>query len=169
MADIAYYDSPIGILEITASRIGIREIRILEKAEGSDKPVPDTIKPCINQLEEYFSGKRKKFDLDLDLGSASEFYRDVWSMVMTIPYGKTRSYSAIAEVLERPKASRAVGQANGKNPIPIIIPCHRVIGKHGALRGYAYGLGVKHMLLSIESPEKYVFQGDLFVDEKELV
>jgi methylated-DNA-[protein]-cysteine S-methyltransferase len=120
------------------------------------------LRACLLQLNEYFDGKRSTFRLKLDLEDAPSFYRDVWNVVRMIPYGKTRSYSDIAQILDAPKAVRAVGQANGKNPIPIIIPCHRVLGKNGNLTGYAYGLTIKRRLLQLENPVKYAEQGVLF-------
>ena len=157
-----FYDSPVGLLEIEGSQEGISSIRFVEKREGESEEIPRVLKECARQLDEYFRGERKSFDLKLDLGKASEFYREVWRLVQAIPYGRTRSYSMIAQTLERPNASRAVGQANGRNPIPIVIPCHRVIGKNGGLTGYAYGLNMKETLLAIESPKQYAHQADLF-------
>jgi methylated-DNA-[protein]-cysteine S-methyltransferase len=101
------------------------------------------------QLNEYFSGSRKKFDLPLDI-DGTEFQKKVWNELKKIPYGKTKSYKYIAEKLGDVKAIRAVGKANGQNPVPILIPCHRVIGSNGKLTGYAGGLDIKEKLLEIE-------------------
>ena len=102
------------------------------------------------QLREYFEGRRKVFDLKLDF-SGTEFQQKVWSALLTIPYGETRSYAQIAKQIGRPDAVRAVGAANGRNPISLIVPCHRVIGSDGSLTGYAGGLPAKRALLELES------------------
>lgn len=157
-----YYDSPVGILEIEGSQEGISSIKFVDQRTVDSDNIPQELQNCVDQLQEYFHADRKSFDLKLDLRKASEFYRDVWKLVQAIPYGRTRSYSTIAQTLGRPNASRAVGQANGRNPIPIVIPCHRVIGKNGGLTGYAYGLRMKEVLLAIENPKRYAHQADLF-------
>lgn len=115
----------------------------------------DTIllKDAEKQLEEYFCGKRKKFNLPLKQ-EGTEFMQSVWKVLETIPYGETRSYKQIAEMIGNPKAVRAVGMANNKNNIPIIIPCHRVIGNNGKLVGYALGLEMKQWLLDLEKENK---------------
>ena len=104
---------------------------------------------CKNQLTEYFEGKRKQFDVPVFF-TGSTFQIKVWKEVLKIPYGQTKSYQEIAELIGNPKASRAIGMALHKNPIPFIIPCHRVIGKNGSLTGYAYGLSLKKELLEME-------------------
>ncbi len=164
MYEIAYLPTRVGTLEITGSQNGIKSIRITETgAEATPAPeIPMVLRPCVQQLKEYFAGKRKVFRLKLDLTDAPPFYRQVWKVVGMIPHGKTRSYSDIAQILDTPNALRAVGQANGHNPIPIVIPCHRVVGKNGDLTGYAYGLAIKRNLLHFENPAKYARQGDLF-------
>lgn len=162
MYEIAYIPAKIGILEITGSTSGIKSIRICDHDLPLTDPIPMVLRPCAQQLKEYFSGKRKAFRLKLDLADAPPFYRQVWKVVRMIPYGKTRSYSDVANILDMPSAVRAVGQANGHNPMPIVIPCHRVVGKHGDLTGYAYGLEIKRELLAMENPVKYARQGDLF-------
>lgn len=115
----------------------------------------DTIllKDAEKQLEEYFCGKRKKFNLPLKQ-EGTEFMQSVWKVLETITYGETRSYKQIAEMIGNPKAVRAVGMANNKNNIPIIIPCHRVIGNNGKLVGYALGLEMKQWLLDLEKENK---------------
>ncbi len=163
----AYYSSPLGLMEVVCSDLGISAINFLSKAEvprveSVDEDLPPILQACLIQLDEYFAGTRKRFDVALDLSSGTDFYREVWHLVQAIPYGRTRSYSTIAETLGKPHATRAVGQANGRNPIPIIIPCHRVIGKHGDLTGYAYGLEMKEALLAIENPKKFVHQTELW-------
>ncbi|MDX1406617.1 MAG: methylated-DNA--[protein]-cysteine S-methyltransferase [Saprospiraceae bacterium] len=157
-----FYDSPVGILEIEGTKDGISAIRFVQERQPDSPDVPVVLTTCAEQLREYFTGHRTSFNLKLDLSRASQFHREVWRLVQAIPYGRTRSYSTIARTLERPGASRAVGQANGRNPIPIVIPCHRVIGKNGGLRGYAYGLKIKEALLAIENPRRYAHQPDLF-------
>lgn len=104
---------------------------------------------CISQLEEYFLGKRKKFDIPIIL-RGTEFQKKVWSSLCNISYGETRSYKEIAEDIGNPKASRAIGMANNRNPIPIIVPCHRVIGTNGELIGYSGGIDIKNKLLELE-------------------
>jgi methylated-DNA-[protein]-cysteine S-methyltransferase len=163
MTSVAYFSSPLGLLEIVCTDIGISEINFVDRPRIEPAEYPHaTLRDCLTQIEEYFDGRRRKFSLALDLSHGTDFYRDVWHLVQAIPYGRTRSYSTIAETLGKPHASRAVGQANGRNPIPIIIPCHRVIGKDGGLTGYAYGLEMKEALLAIENPKKFVHQTELW-------
>jgi methylated-DNA-[protein]-cysteine S-methyltransferase len=107
-----------------------------------------TARVCA-QLEEYFAGRRRRFDLQL-APSGTAFQRTVWQQVAAIPYGETRSYGEIARALGRPNASRAVGAANGSNPLPIVVPCHRVIGADGSLTGFGGGLDAKVLLLELE-------------------
>lgn len=114
------------------------------------------------QLDLYFKRQLQEFDLKLDWGGATEFNISVWKELLKIPYGHTTSYSAIAETLKNPKAVRAVGLANRNNPIAIIVPCHRVIGKSGDLQGYFYGLDMKRRLLELENPMSFARQGSLF-------
>lgn len=104
------------------------------------------------QLEEYFCGKRREFDIPLKL-NGTEFQKTVWNALLTVPYGKTASYKDIAAMIGKPKAARAVGGANNKNPIIIIVPCHRVVGVNGDLTGYAYGTDIKQKLLDIENTD----------------
>lgn len=110
---------------------------------------PERLAPYARQLEEYFEGQRRAFDIPLDL-RGTEFQRTVWQALQEIPYGTTKSYSDIAKAINRPKAVRAVGGAIGANPVPIVVPCHRVIGKDGSLTGFAGGLDIKRQLLKIE-------------------
>lgn len=109
----------------------------------------ELIKKTFTEIEEYLDGKRKTFDIPTN-PKGTFFQKKVWEELKKIPYGKTASYGEIAEKTGNPKAQRAVGSANNKNPVPIIIPCHRVIGKNGSLTGYAYGLDVKKTLLDLE-------------------
>lgn len=163
MRSVAYLSSPLGLIEVVCAESGISEINFVEEkrdTETSDQP--SALSDCVTQLKEYFEGKRRKFTVQLDMSRGTDFYREVWRLVAAIPYGRTRSYSDIAETLGRPLASRAVGMANGRNPLPIVIPCHRVIGKDGSLTGYAYGLDLKEALLAIENPKRFVHQAELW-------
>lgn len=114
------------------------------------------LKEAFNQLDEYLEGKRKIFELPLN-PSGTSFQRSVWNQLLKIPYGKTVYYQEIAIALNRPKAQRAIGMANNHNPIPIFIPCHRVIGKNGNLTGYAGGLQLKNFLLNLEQNQTNLF------------
>lgn len=163
MPFVAYMASPFGLLELRASVLGLQSITLIE---GTSNPEPQVtnehLEQAVQQLEEYFNGQRKVFNLTYDFIGAPVFYQEVWRTLMMIPYGKTRSYSDIAVRLGQPEAMRAVGQACHKNPLPIVVPCHRVIGKHGELGGYAYGLKIKMQLLHAENPSKFTEQGVLF-------
>jgi len=114
------------------------------------EPADTAFAAAVDQLEEYFAGQRTEFELELEL-AGTPFQRRMWSALMTIPYGQTRSYGEIAMQLDAPGASRAVGLANGRNPIAIIVPCHRVIGANGKLTGYGGGLSRKRALLDLET------------------
>lgn len=107
---------------------------------------------ALSQLHEYFSGARQTFDLPLDVRGTT-FQRAVWSQVVRIPYGATATYGDIAQLVGKPKASRAVGRAVGANPLPVVIPCHRVIGAQGALTGFGAGLNIKEALLRLEGAD----------------
>ena len=158
----AIISSPIGKILLKGSENGVSRVSFWEDdTQGEISTIPDCLKECAQQLSEYFNGSRKEFDLRLDFGDAPDFHKEVWKMVKLIPYGRTRTYADIAEIIDHPNAFRAVGHANGMNPLPIVIPCHRVIGKDGHLTGYAYGLEMKRWLLSHESPGQYMKQGDL--------
>lgn len=155
--------TPIGMIEIIGSELGVRSVQLSEKA-GLSVALPEghPVAACARQLAEYFAGKRQVFDVRLDWGGAPDFHRLVWAELLKIPYGQTTTYSAIAERLGRPDVVRAVGMANRCNPIAIIVPCHRVIGKGGELRGYFYGLDIKMQLLRHENPVRFGEQGVLF-------
>lgn len=141
------YDTPVGKLYIEAEDDYLTRISFFELfGKRLETPV---IKETYKQLSEYFAKKRKTFDIPLKL-EGTEFQKAVWHALMKIPYGKTATYLEIAETIGNPKASRAVGMANNKNKIPIVIPCHRVIGSNGSLTGYAGGLEIKKKLLNIE-------------------
>jgi len=145
---IDYMMTPVGVLELQASELGITEISYCESANNTIIS-HDIIDRCKQQLTEYFEGKRREFDLPLDqLGT--NFQKSVWASLIKIPFGQVVSYRDIANMINNPKAVRAVGAANGKNPISIIVPCHRVIGSNGTLTGYAGGLARKAWLLKLE-------------------
>ncbi|HTU63649.1 MAG TPA: methylated-DNA--[protein]-cysteine S-methyltransferase, partial [Polyangiales bacterium] len=132
-------------------------VRLGVPVEGDAHPV---LLETERQLREYFDGTRKVFDLELDF-NGTEFQRKVWSALLTIPYGETRSYAQIARQIGSPDAVRAVGAANGRNPISIIAPCHRVIGSNGKLTGFAGGLETKAFLLELEGPQRSLPQPPL--------
>ncbi len=140
--------SPVGIIEISGSDDGIRSIIFLEK-ESEPTPVPANLQECADQLIEYFAGKRQSFQLKLD-PRGTEFQLKVWKQLQQIPYGKTVSYLELARMTGRESNTRAVGNANGKNKINIVVPCHRVIGSNGKLTGYGGGLWRKEILLKLE-------------------
>ncbi|HIQ87988.1 MAG TPA: methylated-DNA--[protein]-cysteine S-methyltransferase [Candidatus Scatomorpha gallistercoris] len=141
--------SPLGLLRIAESAKGIAGIAFAR--EGDAEPVRGKFIPeAKRQLDEYFAGRRREFDLPLDL-RGTEFQKRVWAELMRIPYGETRSYQDVAAAIGNVKATRAVGAANNRNPVVIIIPCHRVVGKGGALTGYAGGLEKKEFLLKLEA------------------
>lgn len=162
LVEKAYLASPFGCLEIKGSRKGLTSVKLTEKKICPDLPVPAVLREALRQLEEYFRGERRDFDLELDFGEATEFHKAVWGELLKIPYGHTSTYLAIAENLGDPKAVRAVGQANRSNPIAIIVPCHRCIAKNGDLQGYFYGLDMKRRLLELENPQSFARQGSLF-------
>ncbi len=147
-----FYSSPLGLIKISASSKGIIEIDFIGKNKSStqNQNVSNTyLKVCINQLDEYFRGERRNFDLKFDL-RGTDFQKKVWNQLRKIPFGKTVSYFEVAQKINNPKAVRAVGQAIGKNPVAIIIPCHRVVGSNGKLTGYAGGMWRKEWLLKHE-------------------
>jgi methylated-DNA-[protein]-cysteine S-methyltransferase len=149
-------DSPVGKLVLVATDDGLAAIlwerdrpgRVRLNIEAEDQAHPVLVE-TERQLNEYFSGRRTTFSLKLD-PSGTAFQRDVWQALLTIPFGETRSYGQIARQIGRPRAVRAVGAANGRNPLSIVAPCHRVIGATGALTGFAGGLDVKARLLALE-------------------
>lgn len=145
----AYYSSPIGILKISGTEENIISVHFLDSNPEQDYQLFPLLENCIMQLDEYFHYKRQKFHLPL-MPQGTSFQKQVWERLAAIPYGTTRSYLQIASQLGNPKAIRAVGGANGKNPIAIIIPCHRVIGTNGKLVGYGGGLWRKEWLLKHE-------------------
>ena len=144
------YDTPFGSIIIESDGGAIIGIKRESNAKPSGKKEVSTLTDiAAGQLEEYFAGKRKRFDLPLN-PQGTDFQKSVWKALLDIPYGKTRSYKEIAKATGNPKACRAVGMANNKNPIWIVIPCHRVIGTDGTLTGYGGGLTMKQRLLDLE-------------------
>lgn len=145
-----YYKSPIGILEVTCQNNEIISLRLLNKIAGESSVETSFIKNLKQELDEYFSGKRKIFSIKLN-PAGTDFQKRVWNELQKIPYGKTASYSEIAAAIGNKNAQRAVGSACNKNPIMIIIPCHRVISKNRNIGGFAYGNKIKLKLLNIEN------------------
>lgn len=150
---ITYYKTPIGTAKIIGNADGIQSISILEEDKNSSKNIPKELENCVHQLEEYFQGNRKEFTIKLN-PSGTDFQQTVWKELQNIPFGKTTSYREESKKIGNTKAIRAVASANGKNPIWIVIPCHRVIGSDGSLTGYAGGIWRKKWLLNHESSTK---------------
>lgn len=156
MKSIFFYDTIIGKIAIIDNGNEITHMEIAEEKYSEDVKIYETelIKEAVKQLLEYLEGRRTTFDLPLN-PYGTEFQKKVWKALCDIPYGETRSYKQVAEAIGNSKASRAVGMANNKNPIMIIIPCHRVVGSNGSLVGYAGGIDIKEKLLSIERKALY--------------
>lgn len=152
-----YYDdldTPIGTLRLVADDDGLREVRFAEPKHPKDTPTTwvharQPFTQARLQLKQYFASERQQFDLPLH-PVGTPFQLSVWRELARIPFGVTNSYGDIAKRIDRPKAVRAVGAANGRNPLPIIVPCHRVIGSNGSLTGFAGGLPAKQFLLALE-------------------
>ncbi len=146
-------DSPIGLLTLAGRGGVLTNLRMVDQTYEPSRadwtPDPDAFAPAVEELNAYFAGELTDFAIELDL-LGTEFQRRVWRALMTIPYGETRSYGEIAGQIGAPGAARAVGLANGHNPIAIIVPCHRVIGASGSLTGYGGGLDRKRTLLELE-------------------
>ena len=151
MKYIKYLETKLGKIGIVEENGKIVKVIIDNENEGKSYQEKDTklLLEAKKQLEEYFEGKRKVFDLPLEQ-EGTEFQKKVWKILEKIPYGETRTYKEVAKMAGNEKASRAVGMANNKNNIPIIVPCHRVIGSNGKLVGYALGLDMKKYLLDLE-------------------
>ena len=158
-----FMESPIGRLKLVASNKGVvailwendnpRRVRLKELVEDDHHPM---LVKTERQLNEYFAGKRRDFSLDLDV-RGTKFQNDVWQALLAIPFGETRSYGQLAKQLGNENATRAVGAANGRNPISIVVPCHRVIGASGKLTGFAGGLDAKAYLLDLEAKDCQLF------------
>jgi methylated-DNA-[protein]-cysteine S-methyltransferase len=151
MKSIYLYDTQIGKIGIADNGIAITDLYFDGEGLPSDIKINETklIKEAWKQLTEYFLGNRKEFKLPL-FPEGTEFQNKVWMALQDIPFGETRSYGEIAKTIGNSKAARAVGMANNRNPIPIFIPCHRVIGANGSLVGYGGGLKIKEYLLTVE-------------------
>ncbi len=160
--------TPVGIVKMESNNNGLRFLHILtdEAAKESELGYDPLLTPIVEQLDLYFQGELENFRFPLDFRGHSEFFIKVWRVLCVIPYGKTRTYSEIAQFLDNPKSARAVGNASSHNPLAIVVPCHRVIGKNGRLTGYAYGKNIKRQLLQHENPGHYAFQGDLFQESQ---
>jgi len=154
MKEIFYYNSPIGILRLSCSEFFLEELSYVKKIEENSKELSTLALICKSQLDEYFNGKLKQFSLPLKFTCGTTFQKNTWNALLDIKYAETKSYKDIAFCINNPKAVRAVGGANNKNPIAIIVPCHRVIGSSGKLVGYAGGLDIKQWLLKHEQGNK---------------
>ena len=146
--ETCFINSPVGVIEISGSEDGIRSILFIDHNEQTIL-IPACLQTCVDQLTEYFAGKRRQFDLKLD-PRGTDFQLLVWSKLQSIPIGKTISYLELAIMTGNAANTRAVGNANGKNKITIVVPCHRVIGSNGKLTGYGGGLWRKEILLKHE-------------------
>jgi len=143
-------NTPLGIAQITGDANGITQISVIDEGDVSSE-IPSGLQNAVTELNDYFQGKRTHFDFKLN-PKGTEFQQKVWQALLEIPYGKTCSYMDLSKKLGDVKAIRAVASANGKNPLWIVVPCHRVIGTDGSLTGYAGGLWRKKWLLEHESP-----------------
>jgi methylated-DNA-[protein]-cysteine S-methyltransferase len=148
--EIAFIKTPLGIAKIVGDENGISEISVFAEGQITIE-IPSQLLECISQLQDYFDGKRTDFNFKLHL-KGTDFQQRVWKELLNIPFGKTISYMDLSKKLGDVKAIRAVASANGKNPLWIVVPCHRVIGTDGSLTGYAGGLWRKKWLLEHENP-----------------
>lgn len=146
----AFYKSPIGPLEVAGTEAGILWIEFSRRRAVPAGPAAPCLKECIRQLDEYFAGRRRSFSLRLDL-RGTPFQKRVWDELLKIPFGRTVSYKDVAARLGNPRSTRAVGGANHRNPVSIVVPCHRVVGADGGLTGYGGGLWRKEWLLAHEN------------------
>lgn len=149
MPQTYYHPTPIGVVAITANGEAIVSLRLAAENPSEGAPSSPLLAAAAEQLDEYFGGRRQRFELPLSPGG-TDFQRRVWDSLCEIPYGETRSYGEIAAAVGNPNAARAVGMANNRNPVMIVVPCHRVVGSDGSLVGYAGGLEVKRFLLEME-------------------
>jgi methylated-DNA-[protein]-cysteine S-methyltransferase len=150
----SYYKSPIGNIEIGAVDDKIVSIYFVDVDGKEQNPLTETEKICISELDDYFKGKIRQFSFPIGL-TGTDFQRKVWNELLNIPYGETISYGELSKRIQNPAAVRAVGSANGSNPLSIVVPCHRVIGSNGKLVGYGGGLWRKKWLLDHEKTVKY--------------
>ena len=154
-----WHDTPVGRLILVATEAGLTSVALPAQGpreprppDGSPSPHPaaqSTLAEARRQLDEYFAGRRRVFSLPLDI-QGTPFQRRVWDVLAHIPYGHTLTYGDVASQIRQPTAMRAVGAASGQNPLPIVVPCHRVVGRHGRLGGYGGGLAMKQALLVLE-------------------
>lgn len=151
--DTCYIETPLGYAKIIGDQDGITSVSIVDTKEDTSESIPESLSDCATQLKAYFNNKLKSFDLKLN-PEGTDFQKKVWKQLEKIPYGKTISYLDLAKQLGDAKTIRAAASANGKNPLWIIVPCHRVIGTDGSLTGYAGGLHRKQWLLNHESEHK---------------
>lgn len=151
--ETAYIKTPVGIAKIEGNEIGITVVQILDVVEPIPSFIPEILIDAVQQLTEYFEGKRNTFSINLN-PQGTDFQKRVWKALEEIPYGKTHSYMQLSKKIGNPKAIRAVAAANAKNPLWIVVPCHRVIGSDGSLVGYAGGLHRKKWLLAHENAIK---------------
>ena len=151
--ETAFIHTPLGIAKLEGDESGLASITVLNDDIPASTIIPELLEDTVYQLQEYFEGTRDSFSLSLN-PNGSDFQKRVWDALQVIPYGKTVSYLELSKTLGDVKAIRAVAAANGKNPLWIVIPCHRVIGSDGSLTGYAGGLHRKKWLLDHESPAK---------------
>lgn len=154
MKHVFYYETEIGPIGIAEEEgritdVFFKERELVKDIDGAVVKETEQIKEAGKQIDEYLKGRRKEFDLPLE-PRGTDFQKAAWNALLTIPYGETRSYKQMAEQVGNPKASRAIGLANNRNPIAIVIPCHRVIGADGKLVGYGGGLDIKEFLLNLE-------------------
>lgn len=151
--ETTFINTPLGIAKLEGDENGLASITVLNDEVPISKVIPELLEDAVYQLKEYFEGTRDSFSLTLN-PDGTDFQKRVWDALQDIPYGKTISYLELSKILGDVKAIRAVAAANGKNPLWIVIPCHRVIGSDGSLTGYAGGLHRKKWLLNHESPAK---------------
>lgn len=162
MEALAYLYSPLGMLSLSGSDAGLHTVRFIDRtapAPTVPADVAECLQEAVRQLKAYFGGELREFKLTCVPTMGTDFQRQVWATLATITHGRTASYLDIAKLLNNPKSVRAVGAANGQNPLSIVWPCHRVVGADGALTGYAGGLVRKQWLLDFERPAR---QGTLF-------
>jgi methylated-DNA-[protein]-cysteine S-methyltransferase len=146
-----YYSNLVGWLELRVTSRGVRSIDFIPSPDKTLTDIDNEMARSVaHELDEYFQGLRRDFTVDLDLDEGTDFQRQVWEELRRIPYGETRSYGEVAAAVGVPKGARAVGSSNKRNPVPIIVPCHRVIKSDGGLGGYDSGLDVKRKLLELE-------------------
>ena len=153
--------TPLGPLALIGSDAGLRAVTFLDEAAAATAPaaIAECLRPAHEQLQAYFKRELRDFDLTCAPGFGTDFQQQVWRALLGIGYGRTASYLAVARLLNNPKSVRAVGAANGQNPLAIVWPCHRVVGADGSLTGYAGGMHRKKWLLAFEQPTR---QGGLF-------